>query len=71
MIFSMFYVFLTVSLLASPVRLWFLSRIYNKNVMLSHYGIITAIVISLLAINLVAVFVPMYLGRKNLEALDV
>ncbi len=69
MIFSLFYVFLTISLLAIPVRLWFLSRLYNKNVM--HPGIITVVILSLLAINLVAAFLPMYLGRKNLEASDV
>jgi len=69
MIFSLFYVFLTVSLLAVPVRLWFLSRLYNKNIM--YPGIIMIVVISLIAINLVAVFLPMYLGRKNLEVLDV
>jgi ABC-2 type transport system permease protein len=69
MIFSLFYVFLTVALLAVPVRLWFLSRLYNKNNM--YPGIITIVIISLIAINLVAVFLPMYLGRKNLEGLDV
>ncbi len=69
MIFSLFYVFLTVSLIAIPVRLWFLSRLYNKNVM--YPGIITLVVISLIVINSVAVFLPMYLGRKNLEGLDV
>ncbi|MBI5573129.1 MAG: hypothetical protein HY919_01070 [Elusimicrobia bacterium] len=69
MIFSMFYVFLTISLLAIPMRLWFLSRFYNKNVM--HPGIIATVIISLIAINSVAVFLSMYLGKKNLEVLDV
>ena len=69
MIFSLFYVFLTVSLLAIPVRLWFLSRLYHKNVM--HPGIIAMIVASMIILNSVAVFVPIYLGRKNLEGLDV
>lgn len=69
MIFSLFYIFLTISILAVPMRLWFLSRIYNKNIM--YPGIIMIVVISLIAINSVAVFLPMYLGRKNLEELNV
>lgn len=69
MIFSLFYVFLIIALEAIPVRLWFLSQISRR----SHFdwkivGIINSIIMIL---SILIVLVPAYLGKRNLESLDV
>ena len=69
MIFSLFYIFLVVSLEAIPVRLWFLSRFTSRTFI--DWKITGLVVILLVVVNTVAVCVPMYLGKKNLEVLDV
>ncbi|MEW6557908.1 MAG: hypothetical protein AB1349_11265 [Elusimicrobiota bacterium] len=68
-VFSLFYIFLVISLEAIIVRLWFVSQLYRKNVM--EPGIIIIVVSALIIINFVAIFLPMYFGAKNLEVLDV
>ncbi|MBN1383739.1 MAG: hypothetical protein JW983_02495 [Elusimicrobia bacterium] len=68
MIFSLFYVFLVISLEAIPVRLWFLSRFKGRTHV--DWGIMGLITLMLIIINTLAVLVPMYLGKRNLEAID-
>ncbi|MDD5686707.1 MAG: hypothetical protein PHE88_02600 [Elusimicrobia bacterium] len=69
MIFSLFYIALVISLEAIPVRLWFLARLHNKNI--AYSGTVVIVIISLFILNLIAVFLPMYFGKRNLEVLDV
>ncbi|OGS44704.1 MAG: hypothetical protein A2539_03185 [Elusimicrobia bacterium RIFOXYD2_FULL_34_15] len=69
MIFSLFYVFLVIAIEAVPVRFWFLSQISRR----SHFNwqIVGLTNLLIVVLSIATVLIPIYLGKKNLEALDV